>query len=280
LTSSPPTAAYDASDAPSSSLWSRDDLERYQRTLSHSVQLRSHLEILIWLQGDMQRYLPHDILIAAWGNFRTGHVQHDMVSMVSGVRSDMANDMYVTPLLVRLFAQWLEQDKKAFVHAGEALEKLLALNGKDHVLSDALRGMHCILTHGIKDERGSHDCLYVVLTGRENFGVLARNTLTQVLPYIDHALRQVEHLPHQQVSKGGTTPRFVQDHLLSAREREILQWIALGKTNDEIGSILGLTVYTVKNNVQHIFRCLNVSNRAQAVAVLARVPLSHQRPAA
>jgi transcriptional regulator EpsA len=234
------------------------------------VKLRSHLEILVWLQGDMQRYLPHDILIAAWGDFRTGNIQHDIVSIVSGLRSDMANDFIVTPLLMRLYAQWMEHDKMAFVHTGYALEALLNSHAKDHVLGDALLGMRCALTHGIKDARGSHDCLYVVLTGHEQFDMAARNTLTQVLPYIDNALRQVEHLPHQSVSQGSVMPRFAQEQLLSTREREILHWIAFGKTNDEIGSILTLSVYTIKNNVQRIFRKLNVSNRAQAVAVLTQ----------
>jgi transcriptional regulator EpsA len=232
------------------------------------VKLRSHLEVLVWLQGDMQRYLPHDVLIAAWGNFRSGNIQHDIVSIVSGLRSDMANDFIVTPLLMRLYAQWLEHGKMPFVHAGSALNMLLNANGKNHVLGDALRGMQCALTHGIKDERGSHDCLYVVLTAHEDFDLAARTTMTQVLPYIDHALRQVEHLPHQAVSQGNFAPRFAQEPLLSTRELEILHWIGLGKTNDEIGSILNLSVYTVKNNVQRIFRKLNVSNRAQAVAVL------------
>ena len=247
-----------------------DDLTRYQRTLAHSVKLRSHLEILVWLQGDMQRYLPHDILIAAWGNFRTGNIQHDIVSIVSGLRSDMANDFIITPLLLRLYAQWMEREKTAFVHTGYAIQALLNSHTRDHVLGDALRGMRCALIHGIKDERGSHDCLYVILTGHEQFDQTALNTLTQVLPYIDHALRQVEHLPHQSVSQDNVTPRFAQEHLLSIREREVLQWIASGKTNDEIGGILGLSIYIIKNNVQRIFRKLNVSNRAQAVAVLAR----------
>jgi transcriptional regulator EpsA len=250
--------------------WSLDDLTRYQRTLMHSVKLRSHLEILVWLQGDMQRYLPHDILIAAWGDFRSGQIQHDIVSIVSGVRSDRANDFIVTPLLIRLYAQWLEHGKKAFVHDADALETLLNSNSRAHVLGDALRGMRCALTHGIKDERGSHDCLYVVLTKDAHFELAARDMLTQVLPYIDHALRQVEHLPHQSVGASGNTPGYPQDHLLSLREREILQWIALGKTNDEIGSILGHSIYTIKNNVQCIFRKLNVSNRAQAVATLVQ----------
>ena len=233
------------------------------------MKLRSHLEVLVWLQGDMQRYLPHDILIAAWGNFRTGNIQHDIVSIVSGLRSEAANDFIVTPLLRRLYVQWLEREKMPFVHVGEDLDLLLAGHGRSNVLGDALHGMHCALTHGIKDQRGSHDCIYVVLAEHEDFDLAARNTLAQVLPYIDHALRRVEHLPHQSVSQGSVTPRFAKEHLLSIRESEILQWIALGKTNDEIASILGFGVYTVKNSVQRIFRQLNVSNRAQAVAVLA-----------
>jgi transcriptional regulator EpsA len=245
-----------------------DELTRYQRTLTHSVKLRSHLEILVWLQGDMQRYLPHDILIAAWGNFQTGNIQHDIVSIVSGLRSDMAHDFIFKPLLIRQYAQWLDHGKTAFLQSGSALRTLLTSSVKDHALEVALHGMHYALTHGIKDERGSHDCLYMVLSGHEDFDPSIGNTLTQVLPYIDNALRQVEHLPHQSVRQDGVMPRCAQDHLLSTRERQILQWVALGKTNDEIGSILGFSVYAVKYGVQRIFRKLNVSNRAQAVAVL------------
>lgn len=52
---------------------------------------------------------------------------------------------------------------------------------------------------------------------------------------------------------------------LSAREAEILRWIALGKTNPEIGSILNISSFTVKNHVQRILKKLDVSNRTQAV---------------
>ncbi len=52
---------------------------------------------------------------------------------------------------------------------------------------------------------------------------------------------------------------------LSAREAEILRWIALGKTNPEIGSILNISAFTVKNHVQRILKKLDVTNRTQAV---------------
>jgi len=53
--------------------------------------------------------------------------------------------------------------------------------------------------------------------------------------------------------------------ILTEREQEILNWIHLGKSNIEIGAILGISPLTVKNHVQKILRKLNVQNRAQAV---------------
>jgi DNA-binding CsgD family transcriptional regulator len=53
--------------------------------------------------------------------------------------------------------------------------------------------------------------------------------------------------------------------LLSARETECLQWIAFGKSNREIAALLGLSIDTVKEYVQSLFRKLQVTDRAQAV---------------
>jgi transcriptional regulator EpsA len=247
-----------------------EDLERFQYMLTSSVKLRTHLEVLVWLQGDMQRYLPHDIMIAAWGDFKTGAIQHDLISIVQGVRSATLNDSIIKPLCTQLFTQWLERDKKAFVASGASFEVLLGDIDKNHALGDALHAMYCALVHGIKDARGSHDCLYLVLSARSLLTTSACTTLTQVLPYIDHALRQVEHLPHQSgVADAGAESGPLHAAALSRQEVDILQWIALGKTNYEISRILGFSVFTIKNSVQRIFRKLNVSNRAQAVAMLS-----------
>jgi len=52
---------------------------------------------------------------------------------------------------------------------------------------------------------------------------------------------------------------------LTERERGILRWVYLGKSNGEIGAILNISSLTVKNHMQKILRKLNVVNRAQAV---------------
>jgi DNA-binding NarL/FixJ family response regulator len=54
---------------------------------------------------------------------------------------------------------------------------------------------------------------------------------------------------------------------LSAREREVLQYVALGYTNDQIAETLCLSDGTVKNHVSNIYNKLGVRTRAEAVAL-------------
>jgi LuxR family transcriptional regulator, quorum-sensing system regulator CviR len=53
---------------------------------------------------------------------------------------------------------------------------------------------------------------------------------------------------------------------LTMRQKEVLRWLCEGKTNWEIGKILGTTQDTAKYHVAQIFLRLNVVSRAQAVA--------------
>jgi DNA-binding NarL/FixJ family response regulator len=53
---------------------------------------------------------------------------------------------------------------------------------------------------------------------------------------------------------------------LTARELEVLRLIAEGKTNKEIGRVLGIEVGTVRNYVQQILEKLGAVSRTQAAA--------------
>ncbi len=54
---------------------------------------------------------------------------------------------------------------------------------------------------------------------------------------------------------------------LTAREDEVLHWIAEGKTNNDIAAILGMQPGTVKKHVEHIFEKLGVETRTAAATV-------------
>src|SRR4030095_14182469 len=51
---------------------------------------------------------------------------------------------------------------------------------------------------------------------------------------------------------------------LSPREQEVLERLARGHTNREIGEELNITPHTVKIHVEHILSKLGVSDRTQA----------------
>lgn len=246
-----------------------DDLGRYSRLIEEVIGVRRHVDLLKWLQGDVQHYLPHEIMVAAWGDFHLGAVRHDIVSALPGVRTEHASPEKLSPLLRGLFECWVEHGKKPYALGAGESGFMLADSGLQCALGDALQGMRSVLVHGISDERGRQDCLYVIFSAQEALDESACRAMAVLLPYLDAALRQVDHLPRQ--NRGAPPPAHHGDeHGLSERETEIMDWLRKGKTNHEIGSILDISAFTVKNHLQRIFKKLDAFNRTQAVAKFAR----------
>lgn len=54
---------------------------------------------------------------------------------------------------------------------------------------------------------------------------------------------------------------------LTPKEAEVLLWVAQGKANADIGTILGVGESTVKKHLEHIFEKLQVENRSAASLV-------------
>lgn len=59
-------------------------------------------------------------------------------------------------------------------------------------------------------------------------------------------------------------------HSLTRREAEVLSWISKGKTNRDIGEILGMSPRTVNKHLEHVFEKLGVETRAAAAALAIR----------
>jgi DNA-binding NarL/FixJ family response regulator len=57
---------------------------------------------------------------------------------------------------------------------------------------------------------------------------------------------------------------------LTPRETEVLSWIAKGKTNRDVGEILGMSPRTVNKHLEHVFEKLGVETRAPAAARAGR----------
>lgn len=95
-----------------------------------------------------------------------------------------------------------------------------------------------------------------------NLSPRARVALELIAIYSHHALQRA--LIEDRRKETPHTP-------LSPREREIMQWVAIGKTDDEIGEILTLSETTVKTHLERAKVKLNAVRRAYAVAQAIRL---------
>jgi transcriptional regulator EpsA len=85
--------------------------------------------------------------------------------------------------------------------------------------------------------------------------------LALLLPHLHMALLRLSDRGARDAAAGDAPARP-----LSARETEILGWVREGKSNFEIGCILGISALTVKNHLQRIYQTLGVSNRTHALS--------------
>jgi DNA-binding CsgD family transcriptional regulator len=57
---------------------------------------------------------------------------------------------------------------------------------------------------------------------------------------------------------------------LTAREAEVMAWVARGKTNRDVAEILGMSPRTVNKHLEHIYEKLGVETRTAAAAAAQR----------
>ncbi|EGI78422.1 response regulator transcription factor [Hylemonella gracilis] len=85
----------------------------------------------------------------------------------------------------------------------------------------------------------------------------------------------LRHLPLAAAEAVARDPsqRRLSGAALTPRETEVLSWLAKGKTNRDIGDILGMSPRTVNKHLEHIFEKLGVETRTAAAAIASSLLL-------
>jgi transcriptional regulator EpsA len=257
-------------DAPQSAFgMTSDESHRFLSIIWNVAQTRHHYELFLLLQGEIQHFISHQIFIAAWGDYRDSNLVFDVVSALPGVRTVEVGGCgsEVGRMLKDLQARWIANGRrKMLLNNGRV--KSITSSSCDCALHKSMRGMQSILVHGVRDEREQTDSIYVAL---DRSSVISGRSVESFFPLVDPLIAQID-VAFQKVGAlkcaGATAVAAAASGTghLSEREREIMAWIAEGKTNAEIGSILGISSFTVKNHVQSIFRKLGAANRTEAVS--------------
>lgn len=234
-------------------------------SLRSAKTITRHVEFYRWLQHDICNYISHDVLLVAWGNFEQGDLSYDVASAAPGINTRRVSSLAGLDVLVcDLYRR--AQSHELGSYALQNLDDVGAnreIESESRLLHFAGASMKSMLAYPIRDERDNQDSLYVFCS-MENRIEIDPLTLDLLMPHVDSALRRVKCLaPEARVVQ--LRPSSID--LLSEREREVMKWVGTGKSNPEIGTILGISHNTVKNHLKRIFYKIGVTNRSQAVQV-------------
>jgi DNA-binding CsgD family transcriptional regulator len=136
-------------------------------------------------------------------------------------------------------------------------------------------GVDCELTAVLADDQAPGTFVLISLHRHEaNFSERDRAVLNLVLPHVASAQRRL-HFQSRSRTNWLTDEELFHDWLrdhtrwdLSRRETDVLFWLCQGKTNDEIGSILGIAGRTAETHALRVYPKIGVENRYAAIATL------------
>ncbi|HEY0944578.1 MAG TPA: response regulator transcription factor [Opitutaceae bacterium] len=111
-----------------------------------------------------------------------------------------------------------------------------------------------------------HDILNAIKAGAKGY-LLKDSRRDELLDCIRKVNNGETCLPASLVQKLAVS---LSREALTARETEVLQLLALGKSNKEISVQLGVSETTVKSHLGSIFRKLDVLSRTEAIATATR----------
>ena len=234
-------------------------LEALLLNIDASLRVHSRPQLFGWTQGLLQNLLRHELLLCAVREERALSYQTDCFASpwieAERVRTLFQQDVELVAALVR---RWTEAEFHPVVCGLEGVDS--QARGQFAAELHGI-GADSLIVHGTYDSQGKPASLFVVGGLADDLGGQQAFLLELIVPFLHLAwMRSRLARPLEDTQATTHTP-----DLLTVREKEILHWIHLGKSNFEIGTILGISPLTVKNHVQKILRKLNVRNRTQAV---------------
>lgn len=237
-----------------------EDQERLDLLLDAALQVRDKKQFYVWAQRELQYLLSHEIMVCCIsGGKELAMKYYKFSSTPDFTRDNLAELCHPQDGLVSQMMQHSEMIGTAIIVDPETS---LVNFDEDWVAILKRHGLVNVVAHGVKDSYQRMKSYFCFFRVNEKLGERTGYLLDILLPILDSTLSRVT----ESVDKGDDLDAFQQHAgLLGKRHLEILIHIKAGKSNKEIGQLLGLSPMTIKNHVQKIMKNLNVNTRGHAV---------------
>ena len=211
-----------------------------------------------WTQGLLQNLISHEMLLCITAQRANAIVRVETFT-TQATTADFSRELgeQDSQCLHKLVDHWRQNQCAAMIL--DVDDKLLAGSRLAREMTQLKATL--LLAHGISGPDGKLASIYLFICQPNRLRPRQTYLAELMVPALHAAWMRLRMDP--QADTGSTLPS--ERSQLTRREQEVLKWIYFGKSNIEIGMILGISPLTVKNHVQEILRRLNVLNRAQAV---------------
>lgn len=237
---------------------SKLEQEHLLHVIEASLQVRDPRQFFLWSQGQFQALLPHRVMVCLQFGvndellhaecLHSAVLDHGLRARLCGGERSLALRLARHCRASGTLSAMLDADADADADAAglATFQAELQKEGFDNLLLHASEqlpgGSSFFLLLGLPFRPGSRHAYFFQL----------------LLPHL--------HLSLQRLGIHGYASQGAPLRPVSAREAQILYWLREGKSNDEIGMILGISGLTVKNHLQRLYKLLGVSNRTHAIA--------------
>lgn len=237
------------------------EMQAFCTIVARLMQVRERTEFVDLMRGPVRDLLPFTMAICGVGRINPHSITGcELISVdfpdayFSDIRQ--SDGGIHSPLMQR----WVDRQEPVVFdpadNSDEVSEQWLAIFHK--------HGLKNSLAHGVRDLNSPitsyfNFCGLPHISGHHSF------LLRLLVPHLHGAVTRL--VAEALLRPSGALPQ------LTPREKEIVSWLYLGKTNWEIGQILGIAEKTVKNNLSAIFDKTGVGNRTQLLARITELHL-------
>jgi DNA-binding CsgD family transcriptional regulator len=206
--------------------------------------------------------LGHEMMAACIGTFTGSHLTIDRLIGVDYPQGVLDSVPRVCVLSDRkALLEWVQTHKPLMIEPSTARQKMSAYE----LMEYDLLGLGHMTAHGLIDISGKMGS-YFTFARVQAFDYVQTPLFMQLIaPHLHVCMLRILG---QSVSAAARESRAAK---LSATERHVLSWVAVGKSNKEIAQILGRSESTIKNQVHDIVLKLGVQNRRHAAHVAFEV---------
>ncbi len=247
-----------------------EDRERLVEVLNSSTRVLSSSHFFGWTQGPLQSLIPHEILICGMADHADRDLRMRYFTATRYFRPEHfeAACHPQTGLIAQVIEHWKAAPQPCLIPAatvrrngGDAVER------RWHEMLQRLE-LRNMAAHGQISPHGGLLSWFGFFRVRD-LGPHTADVLDMILPWVTATYSRV--LYHE--SGGASSPVTSLGVILSRRERQVLELVRDGRSNQDIADHLRISATTAKNHVQNIRAKLKVKTRGQAVVEAIRLGL-------